>query len=459
MSATETPTTDKFQSRDELVSFIEQQTTSAVEKATRVDRRVPWVTAGPVGQDSAGYSVLKAAAFALGFVGPDQAKEEIHTHNQLRDLYASYGFSPHQGQQSFLVPLASAHLPAFEPQGLRLREELRQKMSAQAKRFDPDEADWINRRLGLRSKNLNTTNDTQGGTFVPHPMLGELIDLQRSLEVFAAAGAQEVALPPNGRVQFPKLTGASTAYWIGEGYPITDSQPSTGNLDLHAKKLAVLVKINNELLRFASPSAEGLVRFDMVRAAALKADLAMLEGTGGTQIKGLLTYAGIGNHPASTPGTDGDTFEPADVALMEAMLPDAVDAPTAWVMRKAMFAALMNRRTDVLADGDGLGQFLFRQERGTSSAPPSDLYGTRVIRSSQVSATRTKGDGTDLTYMLLGYFPDWVIARMGVMEFLASAHGDTAIQNDMTFLRGIQHIDAGPRQAASFVVCDKLVVA
>ena len=42
-------------------------------------------------------------------------------------------------------------------------------------------------------------------------MLGELIDLQRSLECFAAAGAREIALPPNGRVQCPKLTGGSTA--------------------------------------------------------------------------------------------------------------------------------------------------------------------------------------------------------------------------------------------------------
>src|SRR6188508_3243331 len=117
---------ERFQTRDEVVSFIQQEASTAVEKAvtsgqTKVERRVPWVTSGPVGQDSAGYSVLKAAAFALGFVGPDQAKEEIHTHHQLRDLYAAYGFTPHHGQQSFLVPLASSHLPAFEPQGLRLQ--------------------------------------------------------------------------------------------------------------------------------------------------------------------------------------------------------------------------------------------------------------------------------------------------------------------------------------------------
>ena len=456
MSAT--ATVDKFQSRDELVSFIEQQTQTAVEKAARVERRVPWATSGPVCQDSAGYSVLKAAAFALGFVGPDQAKEEIHTHQQLHDLYAAYGFMPHHGQQSFLVPLASAHLPVFEPQGMRLRDELRQKMTAQSKKFDPDEADWIGRRIGIRLKALGTLTDTAGGTFVPLPVLGELIDLQRSLEVFASAGAQEVALPPNGRVQFPKITGASTAYWVGEGNAITESQPTTGNLDLQAKKLGVFVKLNNELLRFASPSAEGLVRFDMARSAALKADLAMLEGSGGTQIKGITTYSGIVSHTAGTTGVNGDTFTPADVASMEAKLPDSVDAPTAWVMRKAMFAALMNRRADAVSAADSKGPFLFRNTEATAG-PPAELYGTRVVRSSQVSATRTKGSGTTLTYILLGYFPDWVVARMGVMEFLASGLGDTALQNDMTFLRGIQHIDAGPRQQASFVLCDQLLVA
>ena len=256
----QTVAADKFQSREELVSFIEEQTTTAVEKAARVERRVPWATSGPVGQDSAGYSVLKAAAYALGFVGPDQAKEEIHTHHQLRDLYAAYGFSPHHGQQSFLVPLASAHLPVFEPQGMRLRDEVRQKMTAQARRFDPDEADWIGRKVGLRGKALGTATDTAGGTFVPLSMLGELIDLQRSLEVFASAGAQEVALPPNGRVQFPKLTGASTAYWVGEGSPITESQPTTGNLDLQAKKLGVLVKTRTPKYYLRRPSSRGRTR-------------------------------------------------------------------------------------------------------------------------------------------------------------------------------------------------------
>ncbi len=105
------------------------------------------------------------------------------------------------------------------------------------------------------------------------------------------------------------------------------------------------------------------------------------------------------------------------------------------------------------------GTFLFRGSSAALYAPPADLYGTKFVRSSQVSATRTKGSGNALTYILLGYFPDWIVARMGVMEFLASGFGDTAMTNDQTVLRGIQHVDAGPRHPASFVLCDQLLVA
>jgi HK97 family phage major capsid protein len=402
--------------------------------------------------------VLKAAAFALGYLGPDQAKEELHVHQQLRELYGTYGFVPHLGHQSFLVPLATEHLPAFEPRGQRLREEIRQKMTAHTQQFDADEAGWLLRRIGLHSKALGTSSDTLGGTLVGFPTLGELIDLQRNMESFANAGSQEIALPPNGRIQFPKLTGGSTAYWVGEASAITESSPTTGNLDLQAKKLGIFVKVNNELLRFASPSAEGLIRYDMARVAALKADLAMLEGTGGTQIKGLLTYSGITSHTASTTGANGDTFQPQDVALMEGKLPDAVASPTAWLMRKTMYAALMNRRADAITASDQKGPFLFHPSRSAADAPPTELYGTKVVRTSQISATRSKGSSSNLTYIVLGYFPDWIVARMGVMEFLASGLGDSALQNDQTYLRGIQHIDAGPRHPASFVLCDQLVV-
>ena len=236
--------TTQFVTRAELADFVRQEARSAVTPPPDIDRRVPWATSGPVGRDSAGYSVLKAAAYALGVAGPDEAKEEIHAHQQLRELYSAYGFVPHCGAASFLVPWATSHLPAFEPRGERLRSELRQKMAAGTDGFDPDEAAWIGDRIGLRRKALGTLISTSGGSMVPPARFGELIDLQRSMEAMSRAGAREVSLPPNGRLSFPKLTGGAVAYWVGEGAAVTESQPSTGNLDLQAKKLGVFVKLN-----------------------------------------------------------------------------------------------------------------------------------------------------------------------------------------------------------------------
>ena len=48
---------------------------------------------------------------------------------------------------------------------------------------------------------------------------------------------------------------------------------------------------------------------------------------------------------------------------------------------------------------------------------------------------------------------------MGIMELAMNPFADDAYTNDQTWLRGIQHIDAGPRHAASFVLCDQLLQA
>lgn len=443
----------------------------------------PHVTTGEVGKDSRGYSILKAAGVALGTCDPNDAKVESEIHVKLSKIYKQLGFKPTDRAPSFLVPVDTAALP---PECDDLRGEIRQKMYAGSPAFDAGEIGYLVEKQGPRyaanfRKAFGTLSDIAGGSLVGFPTLGEVIELQRNLEVFPAAGASEIALPPNGMIQYPKQTGGATAYWVGEAASITSSQPSTGSLDLKAKKLAVLVLLNNELLRFASPQGENLVRLDMARVAALKADLAMLEGTGGTQPNGLITYTGqtswsTGNdkiitYTALNTGTNGDTFGIEDPILMEGLMPDAVPGPTAYVMRRDLYSKLATRRADAAVPGDAKGPFLQSPLRSfddritapLSAAQPAMANGVKVIRSSQVSKTRTKGSGTTLTYVLAGYFPDWIIGRFGVMELVMNPYGigtsSAGFLSDQTYLRAIQHIDAGARHPASFVFCDSLLVA
>lgn len=464
-----------------VATALEQGNKALAEVTQRLDtvekqlkepvRGAPWVTSGPIGQDSAPYSILKAAGFSMGFFGREQVKNELDLHTRLKNYYKKFAYMPVYNNAAFLVPFSSAAIPSSpdDSDGDSLRMECRQKMTALQGHWDQDEANWLAKRTQtsqMRYKALGTISDTAGGVLVGFPTLGELIDLQRNLEVFANAGSTEIGLPPNGRLQFPKLTNGATAYWLGEAQTITESQETTGYLDLVAKKLGIMVKMNNELLRFTSPTAEGMVRMDMARVAALKADLAMLEGTGGTQIKGLLTYETASSWvygqdklielTASTTGNDGNTMTGPDVNRMVEALPDMVPEPTGWVMRRAMWQAIKNFRADAITTGDSRGQFLFGQFRGLDEKMVNNLVGYPVTASSQVSTARVKGNGTNLTYVLTGYFPDWITARFGIMEFLATQLGDTAFQQDQTWLRGIQQLDAGPRHASSFVFMDDL---
>lgn len=404
-----------------------------------------------------GYSFTKALMVTRGILSANECPEEVDVHNRLVKICKTIGHT-RDSANSMLIPIGTQFIPNTGDGDLQY---IREKTFAGVQGYDPDEARWMQRKA------LGTTNDAAGGMLVGFPTLGELIDLQRNKEAFVNAGASEITLPGNARLTLPKLTGGATAYWVGESIAITDSNQTTGQLALVGKKLGILVKMNNELLRYAGPTTEGMVRNDMARQGALAADLSMLQGGGGTQIKGLITYDKATSwtqgtdklleYTASTTGTDGNTFEPQDVYGMEALLPDEVEI-TAWMGRRQFWANIMNRRAAAVTAADNAGPFLFDITRSPGLGIPQTLAGAPIVKSSQISNTREKGSGTDLTYVLTGYFPDFVIGRFGIAEFATTNTGDTAFVNDQTWVRMIQTIDAGPRHPASFVFCDDLIV-
>lgn len=424
----------------------------------------PYVTTGHLGDD-AGVNVCKAAAFAGGMIRADDCKAEIDLSDRLRAVYGGFGyFSNSPG--SILVPTSAAYLPTTAANGCEIpgaaaiKKEVAQRLLT-VKGVDPDElAAKAARGSDLATKALNTLSDLAGGSLVPPASLGDMIDLQRNLEVFSRLGATSITLPSNGMIDFPKLTGASTAYWVGEAQNVTESQPTTGTLSLRAKKLAVRVPYTYELLKFADTSVEQMVRMDMTRQAALKADLAMLQGTGGLQVKGLITYD---TQSSWAQGTDkvlaytvtSNLIQPEDVTTILAGLPDGVEA-TGWVFHPSLFAKLRNRRADAVSAADGKGPFVFDITRSGSDGKPAQprLADVPVVTSRQVSTTR--GSGAQ-TYALAGFFPDWVIGRIGVMEFMTDPY--TLMQSMQTVLQAVQFVDAGPRHQASFVFADAINVA
>lgn len=415
---------------------------------------------------SRGFSMLKMMGALGGVITKDQAKVEFDLSDRLvkslRGGSAEWSYSPQTppDKQSVICPLSASMFP-IELVDRTFRQEMKSLVCAGMEGADYDEMRWIRQQqaksMGYSSKAMSWLGEFTGGALVAPPEMGELIELLRNREALVNAGARVIPLPPQGRLKFPRQTGASTTYWVGENAGIPESQPTVGEVTLQAKKLAVLVKMPNELIRFASPAAEALVRDDMTKSLALGLDLAGLEGAGtDTSPRGILNTPDINTITASRTTTDGDYLVGNDLYRMISAVQESNAEFETYVMRPKTLNKCYQLRGDAVAQGDMQGPFLFEMMRQLGDGVKTTIAGYPVVTSTQVSQVRAKGASTNLTYILGGMFSDVLIGMFGAIEFAATTQGDTSFANDQTWVRGILSADIALRHAAAFVLLDNL---
>lgn len=428
----------------------------------------PWARTGEDPMSSRGFSFMKMLGLISGAIPPEQAKHEMDIHNRLHQCYvknlggAAYDYKGggHEGVHRFLAPLGTGYMQDAIVPG-DFRREMRQMVRAGTDGADQEEMRWIRTKqlsaAGYGTKALSWLNELTGGSLVAPPEMGELIELLRNKEALVNAGARTVPLPPQGRMKYPRQTSASNTYWVGENMPITDSNIGTGEITLQAKKLAVMIKAPNELIRFASPAAEALMRDDMTKSLALGLDLAGLEGAGtDTRPRGIINYPNINRITSSSPGLNGDAVTGQDIYRMVAAVEESNAEFESFVMRPKTLYKYYQLRFDAVGQGDAAGGFLFNLIREPGAETLASLAGYPVIKSTQVSQSRSKGDSSNLTYIVGGMFSDCLIGMFGAIEFAATTMGDTAFTNDQTWVRGILSADIQLRHEAAFVLLDNL---
>lgn len=432
---------------------------------TRKSLPLPNVRRGESALTSRGYSFMKLFQLISRRLPPEEARVEVDMSNDLHKYwYEGKGYQKAEAN-SVLAPVGAELFPASSDSDYRFVSEVRDRVRGGVSGADPAEVARIGRAV---NKTLSWNDATAMGDLVSPPTYGELIDLLRNNEVFAQAGATMLGLPPNGRLVIPRQTGATTGYYVGESDTITASEPTTGDLILSAKKLATLVKVPNELFRYASVSVEAFLRNDMAKVMALRMDKELLEGVGSaTAPKGLINYASITSHTASGSAADANSgypILPEDVYKMIAKVEEKNATFKAWVMRPLMWAYLVNRRSDAVTAGDGKGQFMFNawrdlaQDMGVTRTGAGSLAGYPVFKSTQLSNTRTRGSGTtNNTYIIAGDFSDYLIAMSPTVEFAMANQTTEAFTQDQTWLRAILPHDGGPRREASFLLADNLL--
>lgn len=422
-----------------------------------------------IGEDpltSRGYSFIKMLGVVSNQLDPEQAKVEMQVAERMHNCLVrdpgsalAYEYAGKKGGK-FLAPLATSFLhDNFIPQSFR--HEMKSLVNAGIDRADYGEMKWLRtqqlKSMGYDQKALSWLNELTGGSLVAPPEMGELIELLRNKEALVNAGARVVPLPPQGRLKYPRQTAASTTYWVGENSPITESNVGTGEVTLQAKKLAVLIKAPNELIRFASPAAEALLRDDMTKSLALGLDLAGLEGAGGdTRPRGVINFQNITRITSSDATANGDKFAAKDIYRMVAAVEEANAEFEAYIMRPKSLYRWYQLRADAVAQGDKQGPFVFNLIREAGADTPATLAGYPVIKSTQVSQVRTKGTSSTLTYIVGGMWSDLLIGMFGAIEFAATTMGDTSFANDQTWVRGILSADIQARHEAAFVLLDNL---
>lgn len=134
---------------------------------------------------------------------------------------------------------------------------------------------WGHEPLG---KALAEGTGSSGGYLIS-PTTGEFIERLSADAVVRKLGARVIPLP-NGTMTLPAGSTGATANWVGEGSVAGSSQPSLRSVTLAAKKLKVVIPINNELLNDASNLADEWVESEGKTAAALAEDLAFIRGAG-----------------------------------------------------------------------------------------------------------------------------------------------------------------------------------
>lgn len=307
--------------------------------------------------------------------------------------------------------------------------------------------------LGEVTKALEASTFEAGGALIPEDYSNDFIELLRNRTVVRRMGAVVVDMP-NGNLNLGKQNSAATAYWVGEGNAITESEQTFGQLNLSAKKLGILVPISNDLIKQAPAGFEAIVRNDMEAAAAIAEDQKFIRGDGTSDTpKGIKNWLAAGQSFAAN-----TTVNLANVTadLLKAMY-KVTDANVpglrnGWMMNPRTVFYLMSLRTD-----DGYPVFLEELRNGM-------LYGAPVGQTKNIprNLDYTTSGANDETEIYFGDFSQVIIGQTRSTEikmfdgaaWSAASGARYGAQEDMQLLRLTMTCDLVVRHNTAFSVIE-----
>lgn len=165
--------------------------------------------------------------------------------------------------------------------------------------------------------------NTAGGFVVPDEFEQSIIDLRE--EYGDARKHCRIKPMASDHSNEPKKTGGLTAYAVGENTSLTESEQSWGNVELTAKKWAVLTRISTELSEDSLISLADDLANDAALAFATSEDEACIDGDGTSTYHGLIGIRAKmidGDNAASyvENSASGDNWSEITTAMLTAVM-------------------------------------------------------------------------------------------------------------------------------------------
>jgi HK97 family phage major capsid protein len=324
-------------------------------------------------------------------------------------------------------------------------------------------AEYAKKNLGAIgnevSMSLNSSSSTGGAILVPANTASSVIERLTPNAVVRSMGALTLPLN-NGNLKLPSISGGASAGYIGREADATVSQNTFGGVQLTAKKLAALVPISNDLIRFAGTDqrVDSLIVEDTAVSMATAEDQAFIRGDGTNNTPtGLRTWL-----PAANLITATNVSLLTGAALIQAITADAGKAILAlrranvkltnagWLMHPDTFQFLSDLITTTgvkvfpeLSDGKFRGFPI-----GVTTQIPTNLT---------LSGSGAAGNGSELYFvdfaqMVIGESMSMQVAVSTEATYTVGGISVNAFQRDETLIRVITENDFGPRHAEAIAV-------
>ena len=340
--------------------------------------------------------------------------------------------------------IASAVSAMGHKNASNIKQVTPEEVLAQAKKDFPY-SKALHNVLEARVKTMTAGTPSDGGFTVPLAFSGEYIDALVANTLIDKLNIRRVPLI-HGNLSIPRMDTTSAISWGGEETIGDTTQPSFGEVNMHAKKLFAKTAITNTVIRESGVDVEGWIAEDLFRNARIALDVALLKGTG-TQYQPL----GLKNNPdVQKSGGTTTAFGVDTPNNMEALLEQA-NVP----MENVKWLLSPKGKSWIKSTKFTTGPFAWATEMATQKT----LNGYEFLTSTTVDYSKQTAPTSDYADFWLG---DWSQLLFGISKdisievsrdgtFVSNGQTISAFDKDLTLIRLISEVDFACRHPEAFL--------